>query len=363
MTKRIGLLTSGGDCPGLNAAIRAVVHRAVRQHGWRVFGIRQGTTGLIKRPLDYIELTPDMCDVEMMRQGGTILGSTNKDNPFYFPLKEGGYVDRSDDFFAGYRELGLDALIGIGGDGSMKILNRLSELGGLNLVTIPKTIDNDVSGTENAIGYLTAVAVATEALDRLQPTAASHQRVMILEVMGRDAGHIALASGVAGGADIILIPEIPYSLEKIQAKINSLAVHGANCALIIVAEGLRREDGQPLHTKDPHTGRLRYGGIGHYLSEKLTFSIGADVRVTVLGHVQRGGQPCAEDRILASKFGAAAVGLIAEERFGRMVALKGQHVHDISISDAVATQKLVGLHGIMMQTARGLGICFGDDGL
>ncbi len=360
MVTRIGVLTSGGDCPGLNAAIRAIVHKAVGTYGWRVFGIKKGTTGLISRPLDYIELTTTMCDTALMRTGGTFLGSTNKDNPFYFPLQNGGHVDRSEDFFAGYRELNLDALIAIGGDGSMKILKRLSDLGQLNLVTIPKTIDNDVSGTENAIGYLTAVSVATEALDRLQPTAASHQRVMILEVMGRDAGHIALASGIAGGADVILIPEISYTLDKIYEKINSLAVHGSNFALIIVAEGVKKEDGQPIKVADPKTGRLRYGGIGHYLSEKMSLATGAETRVTVLGHVQRGGQPCAEDRILASKFGVGAVDLIYSGKFNQMVALENQRITSVSIEEAVASQKVVSQSGTMMKTARGLGICFGD---
>jgi 6-phosphofructokinase 1 len=178
--------------------------------------------------------------------------------------------------------------------------------------------------------------------------------------MGRDAGHIALASGIAGGADVILIPEIPYTLEKIYQKISSLAVHGSNFALIIVAEGVKKEDGQPARFADPVTGRLRYGGIGHYLSEKITFATAAEARVTVLGHVQRGGQPCAEDRILAAKFGAAAVDLVFQESYNTMVALKGQHVTHVAIDDAVVGQKLVRHDGLMMRTARGLGICFGD---
>ena len=218
MVKRIGVLTSGGDCAGLNAAIRAITHHAIHNYNWQVFGIHKGTTGLITRPLDYRELTIESLGVGIIRSGGTLLGSTNKDNPFNFPNADGTRSDRSNDFIEGYHQLGLDALIGIGGDGSMKILRDLAQKGGINLVTIPKTIDNDLGSTENAIGYATAVDVAMEALDRLQPTAASHQRVMVLEVMGRDAGHIAIASGIAGGADVILVPEISYKLENVYKK-------------------------------------------------------------------------------------------------------------------------------------------------
>lgn len=361
MAKRIGVLTSGGDCPGLNAAIRAIVHQAVESYKWRVFGIHTGTTGLLKNPLDYIELTPSLCNTDLMRRGGTFLGSTNKDNPFYFPMPDGQHADRSEDFFKGYRKLNLDALIGIGGDGSLKVLSKLSARGGINLVAIPKTIDNDVMGTENAIGYMTAISVATEALDRLQPTAASHQRVMILEVMGRDTGHIALAAGVAGGADVILIPEISYKLSVIYKKIQELSARGQNCALIIVAEGVKKEDGQPLTITDPNTGRSLYRGIGHYLSEKINGATGAETRVTVLGHVQRGGQPCAEDRLLASKFGSYAVQCVADERFGHMVALEGHHITHVPIANVLNMQKRVRLDGSTMKTARGLGICFGDE--
>lgn len=360
MSKRIGVLTSGGDCPGLNAVIRAITLKAIGEYGWRVFGIKNGTTGLIQRPLDYLELTIPMCDTGLMRSGGTFLGSTNRDNPFYFPKDSGGHTDRSEDFCAGYHELNLDAIIAIGGDGSMKILKRLADVGNINLVTIPKTIDNDVAMTENAVGFLTAVSVATEALDRLQPTAASHQRVMILEVMGRDAGHIALAAGVAGGADVILLPEIPYTLENIYSKIKSLATHGRNFSLIIVAEGVKKEDGTPAKVADPKTGRLRYGGIGQYLSEKISLATGAEARVTVLGHVQRGGEPSAEDRILAAKFGTAAVDLVQKGKFGRMVAIKNHKVTDFSIEEAVSQQQLVEADGALMRTARGLGASFGD---
>jgi 6-phosphofructokinase 1 len=207
--RRIGILTSGGDCAGLNAALRAVVHRAVEGYGWEVIGIRQGTAGLLARPVDAQPLEISLFNGTLLRTGGTILGTTNRGDPFDYPLPDGSRLDRSEEVIDGYRQLGLDALIGIGGDGSLDILRRLAQQGGINLVGIPKTIDNDLGHTEVSIGYASAVTVATDALDHLQPTAASHSRVMVLEVMGRDAGHIALSAGIAGGADVILIPEIP----------------------------------------------------------------------------------------------------------------------------------------------------------
>lgn len=359
MTKRIGVLTSGGDCAGLNAVLRSITYRAILTYEWDVIGIRKGMTGLITRPLDYQEMTIETCDAVMLRSGGTILGSTNKDNPLDFQGLDGSYRDRSKDFFEGYKQLGLDSLIVIGGDGSLKILHGLSLKGNLNLVAIPKTIDNDLGLTENAIGYSTAVDVATEALDRLQPTAASHQRVMILEVMGRDAGHIALAAGIAGGADVILIPEIPYTFEEIQRKIKSLANQGRNFALIIVAEAVKKEDGTPV-TIPNHTGRIRYGGIGHYLGEKISKLTGAETRVTVLGHLQRGGQPSAKDRTLASAFGVAAVDLIAKNKFNRMVAWQNRNVVDVPLVEAYKNYQTVDPNGVLIRTAKGLGTSFGD---
>ncbi|HLJ64891.1 MAG TPA: 6-phosphofructokinase, partial [Stellaceae bacterium] len=216
--KRLGVLTSGGDCGGLNAVIHGVVARATGQ-GWRVIGIRQGTMGLLARPPDIEELDLLVAGPELTRAGGTLLGTTNRGDPFAFPTGEGKVTNRSEEVIEGLRMLDLDAVIGVGGDGSFALLRRLAQQGGWNFIGIPKTIDNDIGATEFSVGYHTAVAVATEALDRLQPTAASHDRVMILEVMGRDAGHIALASGIAGSADVILIPEIPYSLEVVAAHI------------------------------------------------------------------------------------------------------------------------------------------------
>jgi 6-phosphofructokinase 1 len=356
---RLGLLTSGGDCAGLNAVIRAVVKRAVFGYGWEVLGIRQAANGLLARPVDAKLLTPDNV-AGILHLGGTILGTTNRGNPFAYPGEDGRIVDRSEAMIEGYRELGLDALIGIGGDGSFAILNRLAKQGGLNLIGIPKTIDNDIGLTERAIGFSTAVVIATEAVDRLHVTAASHNRVMVLEVMGRDAGHIALTAGVAGGADVILIPEIPYDLKHAAAKIEERRKRGRNFSLVIVAESVRGPHGETIKTKDAH-GQSRYGGIGALVAEGLAEMTGAETRVTVLGHVQRGGSPVPLDRVLGSAYGVHAVDLAAEGKFGRMVAWQNRRVVDVAIEDAIAEYRAVDPDDMLVHTARGLGISFGDE--
>jgi len=357
--KTIGILTSGGDCSGLNAAIRAVVCRAIECHGWRVLGIRQGTMGLLRRPVEFEELGLRIVTTNILRMGGTILGTTNKGDPFAFPMSDGSVRDRSDEVIAGYRELGLDALIGIGGDGSFAILRRLAMQGGLKLVGIPKTIDNDVGATENSIGFQSAVAVATEALDRLQPTAASHDRVMILELMGRDAGHIALTAGIAGGADVILLPEIDYTLENVAAHIARVRERGRNFALVVVAESVKDTLGQSVR-RHHGSGGASYGGIGHRLGEEIARLTGAETRVTVLGHVQRGGEPNAIDRLIASAFGVHAVDLVAAGQFDRMVAWQNRQVVDVPLADAIAAPQRVDPEGALVHTARGLNISFGD---
>jgi 6-phosphofructokinase 1 len=255
--------------------------------------------------------------------------------------------------------LQLDAVIGIGGDGSLGILQHLARQGGWNFVGIPKTIDNDVAHTEVSIGFATAVEVATEALDRLQPTAASHNRVMVLEVMGRDAGHIALTAGIAGGADVILIPEIPYKLEPIKAKIDAIRRSGRNFALIVVAEAVKTENGESVTRLHSH-GRATYGGIGHYLGARLTEETKAEVRVTVLGHVQRGAESIPQDRVMASAFGVHAVNVVAQGRFDRVVAWQNRTVVDVDLTDMISHAHTVELGGTLVQTARGLGICLGD---
>lgn len=357
---RIGILTSGGDCAGLNAVIRAVTFRAIQTYGWQVIGIRQGTLGLMSRPPNVMELGVEMFAGPVLREGGTMLGTTNTGDPFAFPQPGGGVADRSAEVIDGYRMLGLDGLIAIGGDGSFRILRRLAAQGGIPLIGVPKTIDNDVGCTENAIGFITAVNVATEALDRLQPTAASHHRIMILEVMGRDAGHIALVSGIAGGADVILIPEIPWKMDVIAEQIRRIRTEqGRSFALVVVAEGVKTADGSAATVKDS-AGRVRYGGIGHYLEEELAKLMQSETRVTVLGHVQRGGTPSTTDRVLASAFGVAAVDLMAAGKSDRMVTWQNRHVVDVPIEDTISGKFGVNVNGDLVRTARGLGVCLGD---
>lgn len=357
--KTIGVLTSGGDCAGLNAVIRAVVQRAGHAYGWRVLGIHDGTHGLLKRPLEYEELTLKLFTGNILRMGGTILGTVNKGDPFAFEMPDGRIEDRSEAFVEGCQELGISGLIGIGGDGSLAILHKLTEGKGIDFIGVPKTIDNDVPLTEFSVGFSTAVNSAVDALDSLQPTAASHDRVMILEVMGRDAGHIALNAGIAGGADVILIPEIPFSVENIAEKIASLAEVDRHHALIICAEAARTKDGESV-MKTNTEGRSNYGGIGQQLSEQIAAMTGAETRITVLGHVQRGGIPCSQDRIIASAFGVRAVDLLAEGAAGRMVAWQHRQVVDLPIADVAGHTRCVDVKDTLVVTARGLGISFGD---
>ncbi|MDC0192031.1 ATP-dependent 6-phosphofructokinase [Alphaproteobacteria bacterium] len=347
MVKKIGILTSGGDCGGLNAVVRAATLRAINKYQWKVFGIRDGTLGLLKNPLDVLELTTKHFDGNLMRMGGTFLGTNNKGNASEQKVLEG------------FKKLELDALIGIGGDGSMKILQKLTQKGGINFVGIPKTIDNDVKDNDLSIGYDTAVDVATNALDMLQPTAASHRRAMILEVMGRDAGHIALNSGIAGGADVILIPEIPYSLKKIADHIDNIRTQGRNHALIVVAEAVKKEDGSKATVKFVD-GQVRLGGIGTYIGDEIYKLTDAETRVTVLGHVQRGAQPTHRDRLIASAFGVYAVDLIAKEKFNRIVVWKNRGVTDIDLDSIAGQSKTINVSDPLIKVAQGLGIYVGE---
>jgi len=358
--RRLGVLTSGGDCAGLNAVIRAVTYRAVRTYGWKVFGIIDGSMGLMERPLRYRELDLDMFSGNMMREAGTFLGTVNRGDPFNFPMPDGTTKDRALDFVDGFNKLSLDALIVIGGDGSMKILKQLCDRGSINMVGVPKTIDNDVHGTDFAVGFTTAVNVVTEALDRLQPTAASHHRVMILEVMGRDAGHIAINAGISGGADVVLVPEIPYRLDSIAQKINEVIREGRNHALVVVAEGVKTEAGISA-TVDQSHGQMRYGGIGHYLSDHLAAKTELETRVTTLGHVQRGGTPSTRDRLLASAFGVHAVDMVAEGKVGQMVAWQGSGVTEVPLEDVCIGPRTLEPDGTLVRVARGLGIYVGEE--
>jgi 6-phosphofructokinase 1 len=359
MTKRIGILTSGGDCAGLNAAIRAAVHRADLL-GWEIVGIKDGTAGLLVDPPEYRVLKPNDFDNNVMRMGGTILGTTNKGNPFAYPMPDGSLKDRTGEIINNFKKLNLDAVIGIGGDGSFAILRKLAQQGGIRMVGIPKTIDNDIGETESSIGFDTAVSVATEALDRLQPTAASHDRVMVLEVMGRDAGHIAVSAGIAGGADVILIPEIPYRIESIARKIKRVKESGRNFALVIVSEAIKTLGGEG-EMRQFSDGQKRYGGIGHYIGDEIFKATGSETRVTVLGHVQRGCTPTYNDRLLASAFGVRAVDLIAEGKFDRMVAWKNRQIVDVPIEAAIAAYQAVDVNSSLIHTARALGISLGDE--
>ena len=347
MVKKIGILTSGGDCAGLNAVIRAATIRAVNEYKWKVVGIKDGTLGLLTDPLNVIELTPKHFDGNLMRMGGTFLGTNNKGNPSL------------DKIIEGFKKLDLDALIGIGGDGSMKILQDLTKKGGINFVGIPKTIDNDVKNNELSIGYDTAVDVATNALDMLQPTAASHRRAMILEVMGRDAGHIALNSGIAGGADVILIPEIPYSIKKIADHIENIRSNGRNHALIVIAEAVKKEDGSKA-TVTYVDGEVRLGGIGTYIGDEIYKLTNSETRVTVLGHVQRGAQPTHRDRLIASAFGVYAVDLIAKEKFNRIVVWQNRGVTDIDLDSIAGQSKTISEDDPLIKVAQGLGIYVGE---
>ena len=357
--KRIGILTSGGDCGGLNAAVRSIFYRAKEKYNLDVYGILEGTVGLMERPPRYIKLDYGTFSGNLIRQGGTFLGTTNKGNPFQYPMSDGTFKDRTAEIVGGYHEMGLDGLIVIGGDGSMKIIKEIADKGNLNIVAIPKTIDNDVGATESSIGFHTAVDVATNALDNLQFTAASHSRTMILEVMGRDAGHIALNAGIAGGADVILIPEINYTIDGIIKKLKHLNSYGIKHSLIVVAEAVKQENGKNSTVKFAD-GETRLGGIGSYVASKIMNKTNIECRVTTLGHVQRGAPPSTQDRILASAFGVYAVDLLAQKKFDRMVAWNDRKVVDFPIQMGIETYKEVELDDSLVKTALALGIYIGD---
>ena len=356
--KKIGILTSGGDCGGLNAAIRSIYFRAKYKHNMSVFGIKNGTSGFLQRPVDCIELTKKTFSGYLLKQGGTFLGTTNKGTPLGFS-QDGKKINQSEKIIEGYKQLGLDGLIIIGGDGSMKILQSLAKKGNLNIVAIPKTIDNDVGATDSSIGFDTAVQVATQALDNLHSTAVSHSRSMILEVMGRDAGHIALSAGIAGGADVILIPEIKYTVSGIINKLNEMKERDVKHSLIIVAEAVKKENGEKVIHKFKD-GQQRLGGIGEYIANEIMTKTDVECRVTTLGHVQRGAPPTANDRILASAFGVYAVDLLKSKKFDRMVGWKDRKIIDVPITEAIQTYKNVGRNDPLVETALSLGVYLGE---
>jgi 6-phosphofructokinase 1 len=350
--RRIGILTGGGDCPGLNAVIRAVVRTATRDHDLEVIGIQFGFEGLLDKSC--IPLTSELIR-GILPKGGTLLRTTNRGNPFEFPT-DTGREDRSQVAIDNIRELGIDGIIAIGGDGTLRITQRLYE-SGIPMIAVPKTIDNDLAATDFTFGFMTAVEVATDAVDRLHTTAESHDRVMVLEVMGRNAGWIALYSGLAGGADIILIPEIPYRPEAIVESIRSRQQEGSPFDIIVVAEGAKRIGGHERYV-DRRSKRL--GGIAYQVADEIAREINLEIRVTVLGHIQRGGSPIPFDRILATRFGKAAADMIAKGDFGKMVALRGEEIVAVPIREAVSNPKYVDPHGELVSTARSLGVSFGD---
>ncbi len=360
---KIGVMTGGGDCPGLNAVIRAVTRSAILKYGWEVIGIQGAFLGLLQ------DGEPNLMPLTLqsirgiLPQGGTILGTTNRAHPFRYPVKQDDgatvYEDRSEFLLQRLQQLEIDALVMIGGDGTMALAQQLVERG-IPVVGVPKTIDNDLDATDYTFGFDSACNVAMEAVDRLHTTADSHGRIMLCEVMGRHAGWIALHAGVAGGADVILIPEIPYAIDKIIAKIKERAARGSHFSIIVVAEGAKPAGGDISLAEDNLSLQKRLGGAAERIASQLSPFLESDVRVTVLGHVQRGGSPTHFDRILGTRFGEEAVELIAAGKMGHMVTLRGIEVQDCPIQEAIARPKVVNPESQTMRAARALGISFGD---
>jgi phosphofructokinase-like protein len=358
MGRKFGILTGGGDAPGLNAVIRGFVRRGINAYGWSIVGVEDSFNGLLSSPKRLQKLDLRSC-VGLLHRGGTILGTTNRGDPFSFGVK-GESKDRSLELAASVREEGIEGLVVVGGDGTMKIALALMEKVGIPVVGVPKTIDNDLSATDVTFGFQSAVDVATDALDRLHTTAASHDRVMFLEVMGRDVGHIALHAGVAGGADVILLPEIPYDPELVADKIRRRQASGRrHFSVVVVAEGaLPREPGPELSPKERKARLKAGGGAAAIAMGQLEGRIDSEMRATVLGHLQRGGSPVAVDRILATRFGVGAAELVHAGRWGEMVCLRNGHVDGVSLREAAITRS-VSLDDELLQTARAVGVEFG----
>ncbi|HEX5132100.1 MAG TPA: ATP-dependent 6-phosphofructokinase [Candidatus Krumholzibacteria bacterium] len=359
MSKKIGIVTGGGDCPGLNAVIRAVAKAALRRD-WNTIGVLGGFEGLIEpqniRPLFYRDLDG------LLARGGTILGTANRGR---FAAKTGHGQIRAlpaeliDETRRGFDRLGLRGLVVIGGDGTLTVAQQLHE-NGMPVVGVPKTIDNDLSGTAATFGFDSAVACAMDALDRLHTTAESHNRVMVLEVMGRYAGWIAVYAGIAGGADVILIPEVPFSYDSVCAKIAEREAAGRRFTIVVAAEGAHEIDGSERVAGNQDNREERLGGIGGAIAAEIAERTGKETRAVVLGHLQRGGSPTNMDRALCTMFGTKAVELIADGRFGRMVSFTGTDVVDVPISEAVHELRLVPTDSGFVQSARALGISLGD---
>jgi phosphofructokinase-like protein len=354
-TKRIGILTGGGDCPGLNAAIRAVTKTAIFRHQMEVIGIEDGFDGLIKNKSRRLE-SKDVSGI--LTLGGTILGTSNRANPFAYGEKK---KNVSKQVLRNFSHLKLDALVCMGGDGTLHIAHQLNQLG-MPLVGMPKTIDNDVQATDFTLGFDSAVAVATEAIDNIHSTAESHHRVMIIELMGRYTGWVALHAGVAGGGDIILIPEIPYKIEKICEEVKKRSKSGKRFSIIVVAEGVMFEDKELVVERKvkASTDPIRLGGISYKIAQQIEDLTGLETRIIILGHLQRGGKPTDFDRILATQFGKKALDLVLAEKFGYMTSLQCGEVIPVPIESAITNLKKVNLDSPLIEAARGVGTCFGD---
>lgn len=361
--RRIGILTGGGDCPGLNAVIRAVVKRGVTQLGWAVIGIRDSFNGLLSNPYEVLNLERNSVR-GILSKGGTILGTTNRGDPFAFPTKNRdgtiSLLDRSDEVVEAIRILELEGLIVIGGDGTLKIARGLMEKG-VRVVGVPKTIDNDIEATDYTFGFHSAVEVATEAVDRLHSTAESHDRVMVVEVMGRDCGWIAVHAGIAGGADVVLIPEIPYNIQRVIDKVKRRQARGRFFSIVVVAEGAAPAGGGQIYAQEISGDgkRPRLGGAGAALAKAIEERTDLETRVVVLGHLLRGGTPSSFDRLLATRYGMGAVDLVDQGDWGQMVAIQGTAMSKVSIQTAVEKLKRVDPQGELVTAGRGLAIEFG----
>lgn len=365
MKKKVLVLTGGGDCPGLNAVIRAIVKFFSKENDWQVLGSIEAFNGVLSNPMEVIELNgSNTAGIHV--KGGTILKTTNKGNPFNYPIQneDGKWSekDRSDELVKRLKELNIEAVINIGGDGSQTISQKLLEKG-VNIIGVPKTIDNDLSATDFTFGFRTAVQIATDSFDKLVTTAESHDRVMIMEVMGRDAGWIALHTALAGGAEVCLIPEIPYDINKVVDRLNKRYKNGRGFAHIVIAEGAKSKGGDVVTQQSGGVGyaNKRLGGVAFRLSEELKEAgFKYDIRETVLGHTQRGGTPIATDRVLATLFGIKAGKMILNKEYGNMVAIKNNSIVSVPIKEAIKEYKFVKTDSFDIEAARRIGISFGD---
>lgn len=365
--KTIGVLVSGGDCSGLNLTVRSIVRHAIKTYNWRVIGIQKGYWGIWTRPMQTVDLTIEKCDYRWVTSGGIFLGSNKNIGPPKFADFGKTFPDLNDAFCQGYKALGLDAIIVIGGDGSLRKLAEIhnyqkqkSPDSPLNFLAIPKTIDNDVAYTDLAIGHETALDVVINAIDNLQSTAESHDRVIVVEVMGKDVGHIALKGGIAASADAILIPEIPYDINKLAEHINKIFRKEKQYAIVVVSESIRTPEGKAMKKTIGAKEQERYNGIGAELALILKEKVSAEIRSVSLGHIQRGGTPHIKDRLLAARFGVHAVDLIAKNQFCRVLCVLNGRSGDISIADATSRIQAVDPQGEMVHIARSLGIYVGE---